>query len=749
MVNRMRYFTIAVVLALAAVVVLAHPTRAQSSSCQVTTSPYQVLANSDVNYQFDFTNNDPSSHIDWITITTPTSSFDIVSVSASGWNSYIDSTGAEFNQGDLAPGGNLTLNVEIGTGPFESGEMDWGIYAYDGSDSNGPGNSVCQNNTPTQMTDNTPYISNINVSDVTQSSVNIAWTTSLPATSQVDYGLSDTYGSFTSPNTRLITSHSEAVSGLTPNTGYHYQIVSTTPSGGEETSPDNTFVTAEKQVSQELQNSSGSNPKGLSEPLGVTITKPSDNIPPVLTFTNLPSSRVFKSAPTLTGQASDKVALQLIEYSTDGGQNWLPVDSAPGLNTSQTTFSFTPVNLPDGTYGVMARAVNDGGYTTTTPSLTIVLDRLPPLSGGDILSLGPQVLEPGTRGVINSMAGVDQKLTLSAVGGPTSISLTASSIGSSSDQQVFSLTQSPDTLLWSGIVSLSTPGQYNIVANAVDGAGIKTSGVVSTMNIVSDPHTFDKATNKPLPTKVTLYYLDTDSHSWVVWDGSGYSETNPQSTDSHGNYKLFVPPGTYYLKVAAQGYQILDSKIFKTSQSEPLTTSLGLSRLHKISLGVAHLSFPSLSAQTVSLSSTSAFRLSGGLVKLIGQALPDFTLVGTNGTTLSAADLLGRPTLLTLGTTWSPVMDEQLNALSRLQPSQAFNIEPVAMQQSASQVQAYMSIAGLSLNWLVDPDSSLSVSYGSPDLPTQLFVDRGGVVRQVVYGVLSVAQIENRLAGLQ
>jgi peroxiredoxin len=764
MLNRSRYALAAAVLVLAGVAFLTRSTQAQPDDCVVTSSPDYVEANSDVTYQFNVTNDDPTNQIDWVMITTPTSSFNIVSTQADGWNSYVDSAGAEFNDGTLGPGDSLNFNVEIQTGPFQAGQMDWGIYSFNDSDSNGPGNLQCQNNTPTDMIDNTPYISDVSPSDVTTNSVVISWTTTLPATSQVDYGLDDTYGNSSPIDNSLVTSHAVTLTGLTANTGYHYQVESTTPAGGDDVSGDNTFLTAEQQVVVTPTNNSGSSSfsspyssttsgttsSNTNSPIGITVTKPTDNTPPKISFTNLSTINVFKTAPTLTGQASDSIAVQRVEYSTDGGQNWLPVNSAPNLNTAQTTFSFTPVNLPDGTYKFMARAVNDGGYITATSAVTIVIDSLPPIVGGNILSIGPQVLVPSSSGVITSITGVDQKITMSSVGGPTTIDLTAQKIDvKTSSAQVFGLTESPETLLWSGVVSIASQGEYRLVANAVDGAGVKTAQVVGTLNIMRDPYTYNQMTHRSVPSVITLYYLDPDSHSWVVWDGSSYDQTNPQTTDSHGNFKLFVPPGTYYLQATASGYETLISSIFKTSQSEPLTTDLGLKPLQRISLGPVHLSLPTLAIQNVNLNPRISTTLGGIQSGLVGQPLPDFTLTDTNGSTVHTADLLGKPTLITLGSTWAPTMDEQLSILSRLQTNQNLNIVPIALQQNAGQVEAYTSIAGLNLSWLVDPDSTLTPEFGAPNLPTQLFVDRNGIVKQVYVGGLSQSQIMNTLSGLE
>jgi peroxiredoxin len=719
---------------------------ANLSGCEADASPNQINIGSTADIQIDLQNTDVND-IQWIQINVPSGNFNIANVNADGWDNTFSNGQANLTNGDLGSGSSLYITVTTTAANTQDIGNRWTVQA---SDDPGGANAVtCYGSHELDAVIPPPVITNIQPSSLTTSSVTISWDTNTPTEGNINYGTTSDYGSATPTETNFDTTHQQTITDLTANTGYHFQIYSQDQYGNTTNSDDNTFLTP---IQSEPSNNSGPSTSSTSpsnnNPIGLTITNPADNIPPIISFTNLPSVKVFKSAPTLTGQASDNVAVQRIEYSTDNGQDWLPVNSAPKLNTSQTNFSFTPINLADGTYKIMARAVNDGDYTTNTPEVTVVIDSLPPIVGGNLLSLGPQVLVPNSNGIITSLAGVDQKFTLSAVGGPTNIDLTAQKIGSKTSMQIFELTESPDTLLWSGIVSIDSSGQYNLIANAVDGAGISTTQVVSTMNIISDPHTYNQNTHQPIQSTITLYYQDPDSHNWEVWDGNSYGEANPQTTNSRGNFKLFVPPGSYYLEATAPGYETLISSIFKTTESEPLTTNLGLKPLVSWSIGPLHISLPSLAIQNINIKPQVSSTLSTSLSRLVGQPLPDFSLADTNGTTVHAADLLGRPTLISLGSTWSPNMAEQLSILSSLQSNQNLNIVPIALQQNLGQVQAYTAIAGLNLNWLVDPTSTLTAEYGSPNMPTQLFVDRNGIIRQVFTGILSQSQIENKLGGL-
>jgi hypothetical protein len=87
-----------------------------------------------------------------------------------------------------------------------------------------------------------PVISNVQVTEGVTTAT-ITWQTDEPATSRVDYGLTDTYGSFVEDLT-LKTDHSIELTGLDPNTLYHYQITSEDAQNNPGTTADDTFTTA-------------------------------------------------------------------------------------------------------------------------------------------------------------------------------------------------------------------------------------------------------------------------------------------------------------------------------------------------------------------------------------------------------------------------------------------------------------------------------------------------------------------------
>lgn len=88
-----------------------------------------------------------------------------------------------------------------------------------------------------------PVLSLIAVGSLTATTANITWMTNVAADSQIEYGLSNTYGLVTTLNSNLVISHSASLSGLASNTTYHYRVKSRDGTGNLATSADFTFTT--------------------------------------------------------------------------------------------------------------------------------------------------------------------------------------------------------------------------------------------------------------------------------------------------------------------------------------------------------------------------------------------------------------------------------------------------------------------------------------------------------------------------
>ncbi|MBI4056692.1 MAG: hypothetical protein HY399_03995, partial [Elusimicrobia bacterium] len=87
-----------------------------------------------------------------------------------------------------------------------------------------------------------PIINNVNT-QVGITTATITWTTNEAADTQMAYGLTSAYTSTTPLNASMVTSHSVALSGLSPGTVYHYQVLSRDAAGNLATLGDFQFTT--------------------------------------------------------------------------------------------------------------------------------------------------------------------------------------------------------------------------------------------------------------------------------------------------------------------------------------------------------------------------------------------------------------------------------------------------------------------------------------------------------------------------
>jgi len=115
-----------------------------------------------------------------------------------------------------------------------------GLYASVGSE------TVCKL-AVTVANDTTPLlISKVVASTISSSAATITWTTNQASDTQVEYGLTTTYGKVTTLNINGVTLHSQTLNGLDRNTWYHYRVKSRDAAGNLAVSGDFVFKTARR-----------------------------------------------------------------------------------------------------------------------------------------------------------------------------------------------------------------------------------------------------------------------------------------------------------------------------------------------------------------------------------------------------------------------------------------------------------------------------------------------------------------------
>lgn len=132
---------------------------------------------------------------------------------------------------------------------------------------------IIGDNEPVTVVDTIPpTISLITSSNITSTGATITWTTNEAATSNLQYGLSTSYGSV--QNSGGSTSHSVTLSGLSPNTLYNYRISTSDTSLNTLVSGNQTFTTTQAVAAHQYQTPAPDSPSA-------TVTVFSDNTTPI------------------------------------------------------------------------------------------------------------------------------------------------------------------------------------------------------------------------------------------------------------------------------------------------------------------------------------------------------------------------------------------------------------------------------------------------------------------------------------
>ncbi len=190
-------------------------------------------------------------------------------------NDHIQGGQLSFSSGANVNVGALNNNGIATTVTFSSRIVTWVRFTVTSSVGNSLGLAELQAFGPACDT-TPPTISNVAAGNITSTGATITWTTNESSDSQVEYGTTTSYGSTTSLDATLVTSHSVNMSGLNANTLYHYRVKSKDAAGNLANSADQTFTTSgsESNVALIAQASAS----GETPAYGQTASKAIDNV---------------------------------------------------------------------------------------------------------------------------------------------------------------------------------------------------------------------------------------------------------------------------------------------------------------------------------------------------------------------------------------------------------------------------------------------------------------------------------------
>lgn len=714
-------------------------THAAVSSCSASVTPTSIGTNTTDTLQFTVNNSD-SVDIRWVRLTAPSEAFEITTGSTAGWATSIDSpTQIIFRFGTLSAGGSQVFNVTVQTGVTTQDSAPWTVEASDTTGGASPFGCSGSPSVAIVAPSSPPVISGISAGSLTASGATITWTTDKSASSTVDYGATTSYGS-TNSDATLRTSHSRALTGLAASTAYHYKVSSTDSAGNTTTSADNTFTTAVAAVeatatpqptpeasagkatptpTAEVAATPVATAKPPTPPLSggtptPTPTALADTSNPTVLLRNVPTKPVSQPG-AITGTVRDDTAVARVQFSTDGGRNWLPVNTVSTPGVVQTAFSFTPRVTADGNYPMLVRAFDTSGNVGVSAPFELIIDQVPPEVGTALFSIGPQLLQPDQDGVLFGLPGLDYTVTLAARGGATQIDLHL-------NDSTHSLVQNQGTGLWSGVIHVAEPGIYPILARSLDGAGNVTERVLGTLQAVPGGQVVGPDGQPVTGATVELHYFEPAVDDFVVWRGAAFRQTNPQTTTPDGRFSFLPPAGRYYLAIEAPGWRPARSTIFTLDRPQPLEVSLRLEREGRL---------PAWRVTSVPVQI--AARKSGTEHPLLNQSLPEFT-GEANG-----------PRVFSVLTGWSPQASEQMAALNELRQSSPETVSSLISESPPVGVRLWQERGKYQVPIIVDPTGEKQRELSVTTTPLHFILDGEGKVKEVVSGLVSAQTLAELL----
>ena len=170
------------------------------------------------------------------------------------------------------------------------------------------------------------------------------------------------------------------------------------------------------------------------------------------------------------------------------------------------------------------------------------------------------------------------------------------------------------------------------------------------------------------------------------------------------------------------------------------------------SLPPANAGIPNPRAFIVQATGTPASSLAG--VVRVGEIAPDFRLTDLNGKMHSLGEHRGEAVILNFWTTWCPPCRIEMPALQQAFErywGQGFVILGVNLTESDERdlVGPYREELGLTFPILLDLESEVSGNlYRVLGLPTSVFIDRSGIVREIYIGALPLGELDRKVQSI-
>jgi hypothetical protein len=207
----------------------------------------------------------------------------------------------------------------------------------------------------------------------TTTTATITWTTAVPATSQITYGTTTSYGSSSALNSSLVTTHSATLTALTAGTTYHYRVLSADSSGVLVAGLDSVFTTSAAAISVSISPTTATVASGGTEQFSAQLTNTSNTAVTWSATSGTVTTAGLFTAPTVTATKTVTVTATSVADTTKSASATVTVNTAAGILTlNPTSINFGSVTVGQTSPVLFSTLTNTGNapLTITNDAIT-------------------------------------------------------------------------------------------------------------------------------------------------------------------------------------------------------------------------------------------------------------------------------------------------------------------------------------------------------------------------------------------